>query len=173
MITDNKVLADLRDLILLALHQYNVMWDVIQTKQETIGYTKAPCILFHRLYTTNYGFQSSKNRENQHIETQIEIQKFKIEAYFERKSTDTVNNLTGSDVIKMIASFFMSENGIKEIINKGYEMLRITQIDNGFYKNVGEVYQVNPNFEIELKVDKEYTTDLNLITEVKHIIKEL
>lgn len=177
MITVNQTYKDLIALIKQALQSQNLNWQVIQSYQQTMGNIKPPYVMLHRLTTTNYGFQFCKDKDvanaPTHTENQIEIQHYQIEATNIRSVNDKATTITGADVVRIIASWFMSDIGIQEVLNKGYEVLRVTEVVEEFYKDVTEKYQVNPNFMLDLKVKQEYTSPTNKISGFIGNIKEV
>lgn len=150
MITVNQIYKDLISLIKIALQSQNLNWQVIQTYQQTMGNLKPPYVMLHRLTTSNYGFQYGKDIDTKHTENQIEIQSYQIEAVFNRKSSDNSSTITGADVARILARWFMSDIGIQSVREKGYEILRISEVMEEYYKNVSDIYQVNPHFKMDL-----------------------
>lgn len=154
MLTVNQIYKDLIALIKTALTSQGLNWQVIQTYQQTMGNIKPPFVMLHRLTTSNYGFQYGKDKDvagtPKHTENQIEIQTYQIEACYIRKSSDTVASITGADVVRIIARWFMSDVGIQAVRSKGYNILRISEVAEEYYKQVNDIYQVNPHFRLEL-----------------------
>lgn len=154
MITVNQIYKDLISLIKVALQKYSLNWQVIQTYQQTMGNLKPPFVMLHRLTTSNYGFQYGKdyteNNQSKHSENQYEIQTYQIEAVYHRKASDTYQTITGADVVRLLARWFMSEEGISAVKDKGYNVLRITEVVEEYYKDISDIYQVNPNFKLQL-----------------------
>lgn len=160
MLTVNQIYKDLITLTKTALQSQDLNWQVIQTYQQTMGNFKPPFVMVHRLTTSNYGFQYSKDKTvteqgveiYKHTENQIEIQTYQIEACYRRNPKETVSSITGADVVRIIARWFMSDIGLKAIRNKGYDILRITDVAEEYYQDVNEVFQVNPHFKMQLVV---------------------
>lgn len=177
MLKVNQTYKDLIDLIKQALQSQELNWQVIQSYQATMGNIKPPFVMLHRLTTTNYGFQFGKDKDiantPTHTENQIEIQHYQIEANHIRKASDNVNTITGADVVRIIASWFMSETGIQEVLKKGYEVLRVTEVVEEFYKDITDKYQVNPHFMLDLKVKQEYSSPAHKISGFVGKIKEV
>lgn len=157
MLTVNQIYKDLIAMIKTALQSQDLNWQVIQTYQQTMGNLKPPFIMLHRLTATNYGFQYSKDytvtgqtTQHKHSENQIEILKFQIEAYKPRSARDTENTITAADVVRAISRWFMSDTGIQAVRAKGYNVLRVTEVVEEYYKEVNDIYQVNPHFKMDL-----------------------
>lgn len=158
MLTVNQIYKDLIALIKTALTSQGLNWQVIQTYQQTMGNFQPPFVMLHRLTTSNYGFQYSKDKTvseqgveiPKHTENQVEIQTYQIEACYRRKANDNVSTITGADVVRIIARWFMSDTGIQEVRSKGYNILRISEVAEEYYKQVNDIYQVNPHFRLEL-----------------------
>lgn len=154
MLTVNQIYKDLIAMIKTALQSQNLNWQVIQTYQQTMGNLEPPFIMLHRLTATNYGFQYGKDytlaNESKHSENQIEILKFQIEAYRPRGAKDKVNTITAADVVRILSRWFMSDTGIQAVREKGYNVLRVTEVVEEYYKEVSDKYQVNPHFKMEL-----------------------
>ena len=155
MITTNQIYKDLISIIQTVLSENKLNWQIIQSYQLSMGNFKPPFIMLHRLTATNYGWQFGKdyteNSQHKHTESQIEILKFQIEAYRPRQLRDNVNTISATDVIRLIARYFMSQAGIEAVRAKGYETFRISEVVEEYYKEVNDVYQVAPHFKLELK----------------------
>lgn len=171
MITVNQIYKDLIAMIKTALQTYSLNWQVIQSYQQTMGNLKPPFIMLHRLTASNYGFQYGKDytieanqvKQHKHSENQIEILTFQIEAYKPRTEKDNENTITGADVARLLARWFMSDVGIKAVRDKGYNILRITEVSEEYYKQVNDIYQVNPHFKIELVTLQTDVTEAQVI----------
>lgn len=154
MLKVNQIYKDLITMIQTALQSNGLNWQVIQTYQQSMGNLKPPFVMLHRLTSTNYGWQYGKditvNGQHIHSENQIEILKFQIEANKPRKKTDTADTITAADVTRLIARWFMSDVGLAAIRSKGYDVLRITDVVEEYYKAVDEIYQVSPHFKMDL-----------------------
>ena len=177
MITVNKIYKDLIAMIKTALTTYKLNWQVIQAYQQTMGNLKPPFIMLHRLTATNLGFQFGKDytEDNQakHSENQYEILTFQIDAYRPRAEKDNENTITGADVARLLARWFMSDTGIKEIRSKGYDVLRITEVVEEYYKAVSDIYQVNPHFQMQLVTLQTDVTEAQKIEGVIGNVKEI
>lgn len=154
MLTVNQIYKDLIALTKTALQSQGLNWQVIQTYQQTMGNFQPPFVMLHRLTTTNYGFQFGKDKDiagsPKHTENQVEIQTYQIEACYRRKPSDNYTTITGADVVRIIARWFMSDAGIQAVREKGYNILRITEVAEEFYTEVNDIYQVNPHFKMQL-----------------------
>ena len=177
MLKVNQTYKDLIDLIKQALQSQNLNWQVIQSYQATMGNIKPPFVMLHRLTTTNYGFQFGKDKDivntPTHTENQIEIQSYQIEANHIRKASDNVNTITGADVVRIIASWFMSDTGIQAVRAKGYNILRVTEVVEEYYKNINDIYQVNPHFRLDLVALQSYSSPTHKIKGFTGNVKEV
>lgn len=173
MLTVNQIYKDLIEMIKVALQNNGLSWQVIQSYQQTMGHFQAPFIMLHRLTATNYGFQYGKDKNNEHTENQIEILKFQIEAYKPRNPKDGVNTITAADVVRVIARYFMGDAGLKAVRDKGYNVLRVTEVVEEYYKEVNEIYQVNPHFKLDLVTLQTDTTEAKKISGFDGTIKEI
>lgn len=177
MLKVNQIYKDLITMIQTALTSNGLNWQVIQNYQQTMGNLKAPFIMLHRLTSTNYGWQYGKDKtvDGQHIHTenQIEEMVFQIEAYKPRSKNETANTITGADVVRLLACWFMSEVGLKAIRDKGYDVLRITDVVEEYYKEVNEVYQVNPHFKMRITALQTDNYQTNTIKGVIGTVKEV
>ena len=157
-------------MIQTALQSHSLNWQVIQTYQQTMGNLKAPFIMLHRLTSSNYGFQYGKdyttNNLSKHSENQIEILTFQIEAYKPRSPKDNNTTISGADVVRLLARWFMSDTGLQAVRAKGYNVLRITEVVEEYYKEVNEIYQVNPHFKMELVTLQTDITEAKTVDEV-------
>lgn len=181
MLTVNQIYKDLIAMIKSALQSQNLNWQVIQTYQQTMGNLKPPFIMLHRLTTSNYGFQYSKDKTvseqgveiPSHTENQVEIQTYQIEACYRRNTKDTVSTITGADVVRIIARWFMSDIGTKALRDKGYDILRISEVAEEYYPDINEKFQVNPHFRMQLvalQTDETQTNKLDgFIGEIKAV----
>lgn len=181
MLTVNQIYKDLIALTKTALQSQGLNWQVIQTYQQTMGNFQPPFVMLHRLTTSNYGFQygkdktiSSNNIEiPKHTENQIEIQTYQIEACYRRKSNETNATITGADVVRIIARWFMSDTGIQAVREKGYNILRISEVAEEYYPDVNENFQVNPHFRMQLVALQTDETSTNKINGFIGNIKEV
>lgn len=171
--TVNQIYKDLIAMIKTALNSYGLNWQVIQSYQQTMGNFKPPFVMLHRLTTTNYGFQFGKDKNNKHTENQIEIQSYQIEAFYHRSEKETVNSITGADVVRIIARWFMSDTGVQTVRSKGYNILRISEVAEEYYKDINEVYQVNPHFRLELVALQSDQTNATKFSGVVGKVKEV
>ena len=169
MITTNQIFKDLIDLLKKGLLSKSLSWQIIQSFQQTIGNIKSPYIMIHRISSSNIGFQSQKDIYNEstqkidHTEEQIENVLFQIDAVYDRTPDDNTTTITGTDVLRIISRWLQSDLGLEEIKKKGYEILRITEVVEPFYKSVNELYQVNPHFELQLIVTQIDITSIEKI----------
>lgn len=177
MLKVNQTYKDIIELIKETLQSQQLNWQVIQNYQATMGNIKPPFVMLHRLTTTNYGFQFGKDKDiantPTHTENQVEIQTYQIEANYIRKASDNVNTITGADVVRIIASWFMSDTGIQAFRNKGYNVLRVTDVVEEYYKEINDVYQVNPHFRLDLVALQSYTSPTHKISGVIGRVKEV
>ena len=176
MLTVNQAYKDLISLIKVALQSQGLNWQVIQTYQQSMGNIKPPFVMLHRLTTTNYGFQFGKDKDilnvPTHTENQVEIQTYQIEANYRRTAKDNAETITGADVVRIIASWFQSDTGIQAVRNKGYNILRVSEVAEEYYKDVNEIYQVNPHFRLELIALQSYASQTNKISSFAGRLKE-
>lgn len=177
MLTVNQIYKDLIAMIKTALQTYSLNWQVIQSYQQTMGNLKAPYIMLHRLTATNYGFQYGKdyeeNNSSKHSENQIEILTFQIEAYKPRKENDTERTITGADVVRLLARWFMSDVGIQTVRTKGYNVLRVSEVVEEYYKHISDIYQVNPHFQMQLVTVQTDITNAKKISGFTGKVKEV
>lgn len=173
MITVNQIYKDLISLIKVALQSQGLNWQVIQTYQQSMGNIQPPFVMLHRLTTSNYGFQFGKDKDDVHTENQLEIQSYQIEANYRRKASDNNTTITGADVVRIIASWFMSETGIQAVRSKGYNVLRVTEIAEEYYKDVNEIYQVNPHFRLDLVALQSYSSQAHKFSGFTGKVKEV
>ena len=177
MLTVNQTYKDLIALIKQALQSQSLNWQVIQSYQATMGNIKPPFVMLHRLTTSNYGFQFGKDKmvanAPTHTENQIEIQSYQIEANYVRSAKDNATTITGADVVRVIASWFMSDTGIQAVRSKGYNVLRVSEVAEEYYRNISEIYQVNPHFRLELVALQSYSSPTNKISGVIGNVKEV
>lgn len=181
MITTNHIYKDLISIIQTVLSENKLNWQIIQSYQLSMGNFKPPFIMLHRLTATNYGWQFGKDyteeeertKIHKHTENQIEIIKFQIEAYRPRQQKDNVNTISATDVVRLIARYFMSEAGIQAVREKGYEVFRITEVVEEYYKEVNDVYQVAPHFKLELRTVQTDTTPTDTIKDFAGVLKRV
>lgn len=177
MLTVNQVYKDLIALIKQALVSNNLNWQVIQGYQQTMGNIKPPFVMLHRLTSTNHGFQFGKDKDvagtPTHTENQIEIQHYQIEANYVRSAKDNASTITGADVVRIIASWFMSDTGIQAVRSKGYNVLRVSEVVEEYYKNISDIYQVNPHFMLDLVALQSYSSQTNKISGFAGNVKEV
>ena len=181
MLTVNQIYKDLIALTKTALQSQGLNWQVIQTYQQTMGNFQPPFVMLHRLTTTNYGFQFGKDKDvtnngvktPKHTENQVEIQTYQIEACYRRSPRETVTTITGADVVRIIARWFMSDAGIQAVREKGYNILRITEVAEEFYTEVNDIYQVNPHFKMQLVALQTDETPAHKITGYTGNVKEV
>lgn len=181
MLTVNQIYKDLISLIKTALQSNGLNWQVIQAYQQTMGNFEPPYVMLHRLTTTNYGFQYGKDytttvgqtKQHKYSENQIEIQSYQIEAKYHRTPTDNYATITGADVVRLLARWFMSEVGIAKLREKGYGILRITDVAEEYYKDVHDIYQVNPHFRMDIVALQSDESPSNIIADFDGKIKEV
>ena len=106
MLKTNQIYKDLIELIKVALKSQGLNWQVIQTYQQSMGNLQPPFVMLHRLTASNFGFQYGKDINDKHVENQIEILKFQIEAYKPRSTRDKVETITATDVVRLVAMYF-------------------------------------------------------------------
>ena len=177
MLTVNQIYKDLIALTKTALQSQSLNWQVIQTYQQTMGNFQPPFVMLHRLTTSNYGFQFGKdktvNNTPKHNENQIEIQTYQIEACYRRKLNETNTTITGADVVRIIARWFMSDTGTQAVRKKGYNILRISEVAEEYYQDVNENFQINPYFRMQLVALQTDETNTNKIDGFAGNIKEV
>ena len=145
MITVNQFYKDLIISIKSVLQNHILNWQIKQSYQQSMGNLKPPFIMLHRLTIINYGFQFGKDSNDV-------IQTYQISAVYSRTQNDTVEIITGAEVVILLAHWFMSDTGLKALREKGYDILRITEVFEEYYKDVSEIYQITPNFKLHLIV---------------------
>lgn len=173
MLTVNKIYKDLISLIQVALQSNGLNWQVIQSYQQSMGNIQPPFVMLHRLTTSNYGFQFGKDKNNEHTENQVEIQSYQIEACYRRKANDTNLTITGADVVRIIASWFQSDTGIEAVREKGYNVLRVSEVAEEYYKDVNVIYQVNPHFRLEIVALQNYKSNAKKFSGFAGKVKEV
>lgn len=173
MLKTNQIYKDLIELIKVALKSQGLNWQVIQTYQQSMGNLQPPYVMLHRLTATNFGFQYGKDISDKHTENQIEILKFQIEACKPRNIRDKVETITATDAVRLVAMYFMSDEGIQAVRNKGYNVLRITEVYEEYYKAVSDIYQVNPHFKMDLVVLNSIESSANKIGGIVSTIKKI
>ena len=181
MLTVNQIYKDLIALTKTALQSQGLNWQVIQAYQQTMGNIKPPFVMLHRLTTSNYGFQYSKDKTitnngvqiPKHTENQIELQTYQIEACYRRSPKETISTITGADVVRIIARWFMSDAGIKAVREKGYNILRISEVAEEYYTEINDIYQVNPHFRMQLAALQTDETPTHKITDFDGTVKEV
>lgn len=67
----------------------------------------------------------------------------------------------------------MSDTGIQAVREKGYNILRITEVAEEYYTEINDIYQVNPHFKMELVALQTDETNSNKITGFVGNVKEV
>lgn len=181
MITVNQVYKDLIGFIKTALASQGLSWQVLQAYQQTMGGHEPPYVLVHRLTSTNYGWQYGQDKAvtvagittYKHTENQIEKQTYQIDFIYKRQDNETYQTITGADVARLVSRWLMSETGIATVKAKGYEMLRISQVFEEYYKEVNEIYQVAPHFQLELIVKQTDEEQAKLVQQIAGAVHEV
>ncbi len=171
MITTNQVYKDIIALIQAALDSQKIKWQILKAYQQTIGGHKPPYVLVHRLLSTNYGWQYGEDKAftvnnvttYKHTENQKEKQTFQIDFVYNRTANEDKDTITGTDVARIVSSWFMSDTGIAAAKAKGYEMLRISEVYEEYYKEVSREYQVAPHFKIDFLLTQTFEQPAQLI----------
>lgn len=164
MKTENQVYADLIGFINTALSSEGISgWNVLQSYQQTRGNFPSPYILIHKLVNTFIG-QLQQNSVDSTKSGQLKQVSFQIDGYKKRLPTDKEDTLSGGDVVEVIRNWFMSDEAQKILRSKGYNVFRVGQVNHAYFETETDVYQVNPNFTLDLTYKQKYGKETSAIS---------
>lgn len=161
---ENAQWQDILGIVKHAIALKNIQWQVKQLQQpENIGLTTG-CIYISRIDSSRLGWQAHRdkyiNGEMKHSEEYIEQITYQISAFKKRNSKD-IAELTSSDVLNSLITFFMSKNGVQYIRSLGYQTFRISQLRQPVFVTDSENYEKNPSFDITLVLSQTDVEDEN------------
>lgn len=151
--TENQQWQDIITIIKYILTKKQISWQVKQLQQpENIGFTTG-CVYVSRIDTNRLGWQEHKdkfvNGNMIHTEAYFEQIQYQISAFKKRNPSD-ITEITSSDVLNAIITFFMSSAGVQYIRSLGYESFRVSQLRQPTIVTDSENYEKNPSFDITL-----------------------
>lgn len=151
--SENQQWQDIIAIINYALSQKSINWKVRQLNQPTNIDLSTGCVYVSQVNSTRLGWQAHRekyiNNEMVHSEQYIEQVMYQISGFKKRNPAD-INEMTSSDVLNYLITFFMSSEGNKYIRSLGYESFRISQLRNPVIVTDSDKYEKNPSFDITL-----------------------
>lgn len=162
--TENQIWADLKKLITQGLDKFSVEgWQIRQLQQPLKITTLRPTIFMAKLNSPRIGWQYSGDVSTKfgvaHTEFYKQEIRFQISALKRRNPAD-VDEFTSSDVLNVLISFFMSKEGLAAVRMMGYNVFRISRLEEPFFIDDSDTYERNPYFEVSLIINQSYTGDI-------------
>lgn len=162
--TENQIWADLKKLITQGLDKFSVEgWQIRQLQQPLKITTLRPTIFMAKLNSPRIGWQYSANRALaagvEHKESYWQEIRFQISALKKRHPAD-IEEFTSSDALNALITWFMSKEGLEAVRMMGYNVFRISRLEEPFFIDDSDTYERNPYFEVSLIINQNYTGDI-------------
>lgn len=163
--TENQIWIDLKNLIMQGLERFSIDgWQIRQLQQPVKITTLRPTIFMAKLNSPRIGWQYSKNTASAsgivHTEIYKQEIRFQISALKKRNSAN-VEEITSSDVLNALITWFMSREGLAAVRELGYNIFRIGKLEEPFFIDDSDTYERNPYFEFSLIINQSYTGNIS------------
>lgn len=151
--TENQIYSDIIALLSSALKNFNVEgWKVCQLIQPVKLTLVSPAIYVSIEQIAKRGAQYTRRIKNETDFTYVEAYKeeisVKIFALKRNLVTDTEKTLVAKDVLKLISSWFVSSDGLKQLRKLGYSIYNPSAITQVSFKNDSDNKMVFPSLSI-------------------------
>lgn len=165
--TENQQWQDIIALIKNALQSdgYND-WQVRRSNQPTMVGLIDKTVYITRVSSRRYGWQAHRNKWNvklgkmEHKEEYIEEVLYQISAFKKRNIAD-INEITSSDVLNSLITYFQSLEGINTLRNEKYQTYRITELREPPFVDDSDNFEKMPSFDITLNLLQTKTNNEN------------
>lgn len=174
--TENQIYSDVITFIKEALENFQIDgWKVIKLSQPLKYITLNNFIFVSLLTSSQRGTQFTRTKlENGELvvnEVYKEELTFQVGAIRRERETDTVETLSGKDILKLITSWLVSTNGLKRIRESGYSIYNPSNIRLIKAKNDSDNSFVYPTFSITFIAEQSWDTPIEAVSEYKSKMK--
>lgn len=174
---ETTILTDIISVLSQGIAQMNINGFVArQAAQPFIATNTTPSFLVDIISAPRYGWQhqvdkTNKNDELIHHELFYQEMTFQITAL--KKKTAVKGEITAIDAINLLACYLNSDDGVNAIRERGYGVLKISEIRTGYYVSDSELFERSPNFDLTINFRQEVCSEIanfkSVISEVKGV----
>lgn len=171
--TFNQINKEIREILLYFLNDFKITdFKVLQLNQPTKTTDKDNCLFFQILNTNNYGWQSVKYKqeEERYIKQNEFVEKIqvKISCLKTRKATDTVEEKESKDIITLLKSWLLSDDGLKYLNSKEISILIPMQIDLSDFVNENDNFEFLPSLTLTVFIKQKWIKEVEVIEEINN-----
>lgn len=170
--TENQIYSDVITFIKEALENFQIDgWKVLKLSQPLKYTTLNNFIFVSLLNSSQRGTQFSRTKlENGELvvkEVYKEEFVFQVGAIRRELETDTVETLSGKDILKLITSWLVSANGLKRVKNANYSIYNPSDIRLTKAKSDSDNSLIYPTFNITFITEQSWDTPVEAVSEYK------
>ncbi len=174
--TENHIYLDVITFIKEALENFQIDgWKVIKLSQPLKYITLNNFIFVSLLTSSQRGTQFTRTKlENGELvvkEVYKEELTFQVGAIRRERETDTVETLSGKDILKLITSWLVSTNGLKRVKNANYSIYNPSDIRLTKAKNDSDNSLIYPTLDITFITEQSWDTPIEAVSEYKSKMK--
>lgn len=174
--TENQIYSDVIIFIKEALENFQIDgWKVIKLSQPLKYITLNNFIFVSLLTSSQRGTQFTRTKlENGELvvkEVYKEELTFQVGAIRRARETDTVETLSGKDILKLITSWLVSTNGLKRVKNANYSIYNPSDIRLTKAKSDSDNSLIYPTLDITFITEQSWDTPIEAVSEYKSKMK--
>ena len=169
---ENQIYADLILLVNKALQAFKVEgWKICQFTQP-VKFTETEPVIYVSIDKiskrgTQYSRDKKENGKLIHEEIFREEINVKIFAFRRNLVTDSLTTQPSNDVLKMIKSWLVSPDGLREIYSGGYSIYNPSEIKPLSFKNDSQNSSSLPSFNVTFIIEQSWNTSVEEISGYK------
>ena len=174
--TENQICSDVITFIKEALENFQIDgWKVIKLSQPLKYITLNNFIFVSLLTSSQRGTQFTRTKlENGELvvkEVYKEELTLQVGAIRRECETDTVETLSGKDILKLITSWLVSTNGLKRVKNANYSIYNPSDIRLTKAKSDSDNSLIYPTLDITFITEQSWDTPIEAVSEYKSKMK--
>lgn len=174
--TENQIYSDVITFIKEALENFQIDgWKVIKLSQPLKYITLNNFIFVSLLTSSQRGTQFTRTKlENGELvvkEVYKEELTFQVGAIRREREIDTVETLSGKDILKLITSWLVSSNGLKQVKMAGYSIYNPSDIRLTKAKSDSDNSLIYPTLDITFITEQSWDTPIEAVSEYKSKMK--
>ncbi len=166
---ENQIYADLISLIKSALLNFKIEnWKVCQLNQPIKFSETAPVIYVSIEGIKKRGSQFTRKKPQcTYSEAYKEEILVKISALRRSLPDDNVTTIGAKDILKLLNSWLLSSQGLKQVKSLGYSIFNPGEIRQVTFKNDSDNKVIMPSFDITFNIEQTWDVDEHYISGYK------
>ena len=171
--TNNMICKDIKTILQQCLNNFLISnIDIIQLQQPTKTREDNTTLYFQILNSVNSGWQYvnyvKEDEELKKINTYKESIQVKISCYKQRLLTDTITDYSSKDIINLIKSYLLSDDGINFLNELNYNILIPSTTDINEFINDSDNYEFLPSLIITFLLKQSWGNVIPTIEKIEN-----